>query len=381
MDSSSRIAKYVALGSICGNIIIFGLKGWIAIGIGSLALLTDSVHTLSDSASSLAVYLGFKISEKPPDETHPFGHGRAEYVALLVVGIILLLTALKFLSDGIISIFRGTDIVEANLLYYMVIFSTAVGKEVMGEISYFVGKRTGSDSLKADAWHHRSDALTTMVVIAAIYGSRAGFPLLDPIVGIVISLILGYLSISIVRDATYRLLGSSPSEEFIDDIRSEAEGFEGVKDVHNIRVHDYGDRKAISLHMQSEPASVARSHRIVHQLTEMLEEKFSADVEVHLDPWTPPEDDIKERVDDLLRSRGDIRGFHDVKITREGRSMMVSFHLVLPWEKNIEKGHETATEVEDDIKKEIQEFVGTDVKVEVHLEPCDGDCERCEMGR
>ena len=195
MQKDLSLGKIIALVSIILNIAIFGTKGFIGLGVGSLALMSDSLHSFSDSASSLAVYLGLKISEKPADETHPFGHGRAEHVALLAVGLMLLIAALKFMTDGAMALMKGTEPIEMNFVFYVIVGITAVIKEVMAEASYIIGERLDSDSLKADAWHHRSDAITTVLVLGSIYATHLGYPMLDPIAGIGISVLLGYIEI------------------------------------------------------------------------------------------------------------------------------------------------------------------------------------------
>ena len=195
MIYNKKLGRVVVITIIILNFIVFIVKGLVGLEIGSLALLSDAVHTLSDSASSVAVYLGLKISEKPADEKHPYGHGRADQIAVLAVGLILILAAISFISDGIQSFLRGPDKVIMSTTFYIVIILTAIVKEIMADISYFVGKKIDSDSLKADAWHHRGDAITTVIVLIALFGSEYGYHFLDPIVGVGIALLLVYIGI------------------------------------------------------------------------------------------------------------------------------------------------------------------------------------------
>ncbi|MFW6145025.1 MAG: cation diffusion facilitator family transporter, partial [Candidatus Natronoplasma sp.] len=327
MKGKNKTGKRVAVGSIVINVAIFAVKGFIALQIGSLALLSDAVHSISDSASSVAVYLGLKVSERPPDKDHPFGHGRADQVAVLAVGIILFFAAISFLAEGIESLLVGPiPLMMAHNFYIYIIF-TAVVKEIMGEVSYFVGKKSGSESLKADAWHHRADALTTVLVIGAIYASQIGFPRFDPLVGIGIALLLSYIGFSYIKRSTHRLLGREPSEEIIKEIKRIGENTEGVKGVHDIKVHDYGDRKAVSLHMDAQESSLRSAHERSHDLKKMLEERFDLTAEVHFDPKIIPEKKIVDIIKEEAEKSEKIVEAHQVRVTESQKEIMISMHV------------------------------------------------------
>jgi len=379
MNKDLSLGKLIALISIVLNLVIFGTKGSIGLGVGSLALIADSLHSFSDSASSLAVYLGLKISEKPPDESHPFGHGRAEHVALLAVGLMLLIAALKFLTDGAMALVGETEPIDMSVTFYIIVGVTAVLKEAMAEASYIIGKKLNSDSLRADAWHHRSDALTTVLVLASIYATHLGFPFLDPIAGIGISVLLGYIGINYVKRSTYKLLGTAPSDELINDIKKTSVNINGVKDVHDLKVHDYGRDKAISLHMTSEPGVIRKAHKISHKLQKKLEKKFEASVEVHLDPWSPPEEDIKKIINETVESHDRIKEAHKIKVTESKDKILISMHILVPKEEKVEKAHQDGTDFEENLKTALNNKLKIDSEIQVHIEPCEGDCEECDI--
>ncbi len=372
MKGKNRAGKAVAVGSIILNVFIFAIKGFIALQIGSLALLSDAVHSISDSASSAAVYVGLVIGEKPPDEGHPFGHGRADQVAVLAVGIILLFAAISFFTDGIESLLIGPDRLVMARHLYIYIFLTAVAKEIMGEMSYFIGKKSGSESLKADAWHHRADAFTTMLVIGAIYASEIGLVIFDPLVGIGIALILGYFGFSYIKKSTYRLLGSQPSQEVIEEIKNIASEVDGVKSVHSIKVHDYGDKKAISLHMKAKDSTMRSAHDKSHRLKKKLEERYGATAEVHFDPKNIPEKQIADIIQKETDLWSEIEEVHKIKTTEDENEILVSMHLLLPKDISVEKAHSIATDFEKNLEKKISDELKDHVEIQVHMEP-DGE--------
>lgn len=369
----------MALGSVLLNGVIFGVKGFIGLQIGSLALLSDAVHTISDSASSVAVYAGLKVGEKPPDESHPFGHGRADQIAVLAVGIILAFTALTFLTDGIESLLAGVETISMRRIFYFYIIMTAVAKEVMGEASYLVGKKSGSESLKADAWHHRADAATTVLVIGAIYASQIGLPLLDPIVGIGIALLVGYMGISYIKKSTYNLLGTKPSSDLLEDIETTADEIDGVEGVHDIKVHDYGGKKAVSLHMKMKDGTVRAAHEKSHELKNRLEESVVSTAEVHPDPSSIPTEKIKSLIKNRAEKIEGVLDVHKINISEGEDNILVSMHLVLPKESSIEVGHNIGTGFERDVKEKIQDELKNEAEIQVHIEPCQEKCDECEI--
>lgn len=155
-------------GSIFLNIGLFGIKIWAGIVTGSVALIADAWHTLSDSISSVAVLIGLKVSAKPADDNHPYGHGRAEIIASLVVGLLLAVIGFNFLMESIIRL-RNHESVNYGILAIVVTVISAVMKEVMAQYSIIIGKRTNSSSMIADGWHHRSDAISSLVILVGIF--------------------------------------------------------------------------------------------------------------------------------------------------------------------------------------------------------------------
>ncbi len=379
MSDKGSAAGRVALANIILNLSISGVKLTLALLIGSLALLSDSIHTLTDAVSSVAVFMGLKVSAKPPDSQHPYGHGKAEQVAVLVVGVILIMTALTFISEGIMRIVDSPAPLDVGMSIIAIVLFTAGVKGIMGALSDRVGKSTGSDSLRVDAWHHFSDSITTVVVVLALFGSGKGFAILDPLVALIIAGLLLYLGLKYIKKAADNLMGMAPDDELIEAIELKAKQFEDIEEVHGIKVHDYGERKAISLHMKPKKVPGIKAHKIAHQLKDLLEREFSSTVEVHTDPWTPSEKQIENIVKSFMSTDKRVKDIHHIKIAEGEESFRLSFHLVLPKHESVEHAHEQATNLEKDLKKEIEEKMGLDIEVMVHMEPCEGDCAHCSL--
>ena len=253
-DVRAKYGYLEASVSIAGNVGLFLLKFILGLFINSIALIADAIHSLSDVATSGVVILGFRIARKPPDAEHPFGHGRMEYIATLVIAIILGITGLEFIIQ---SVERFSDLgpfanEDFALIVAVAVLASAAVKELMARYSDVLAKRISSDVLSADAWHHRSDAISSIGVAVSIIGSRYGYPILDPIFGIVVAVIIIYVGIRLVRTSSNFLLGTAPDSSIVEEVKALAASVEGVEGVHDLSVHDYGSSKVLTLHVEVE---------------------------------------------------------------------------------------------------------------------------------
>jgi cation diffusion facilitator family transporter len=241
--------RFAGLFSIFGNILLFILKIWAGIVTGSVALVADAWHTLSDSISSVILLIGLHISVKPADKEHPFGHGRAEIIASLVLGMILVLISINFFYESITNII---DRVEIKYGMFAII-ATAVSlifKEVMARISFAAARNEKYGSLKADGWHHRSDAMTSGVILIGIFFGRYIW-WIDGALGIFVSIMLIILAYRIVKDSISPLLGEEPDEVFIKKIHLISSEIY-CKDLylHHFHMHRYGNHTEITFHIR-----------------------------------------------------------------------------------------------------------------------------------
>ena len=234
--------------SIIGNILLFLMKIILGLFINSIALIADGFHSLSDVSTSGVVIFGFRIAKKQPDKEHPYGHGRAEYIATLIIAILLILVGLGFIQQSIERIINIENIAhqEYAIIISIIVLISAIGKELMARYSNAIAKKINSDVLKADAWHHRSDAISSIGVAIGILGARYGFPILDPIFGMLVSVIIIYVGIKLVRTASNFLMGQAPDEKLIKQIKVIAKTTDNVKGIHDLSLHDYGTTKIIT---------------------------------------------------------------------------------------------------------------------------------------
>jgi cation diffusion facilitator family transporter len=364
--------------SIIGNAILFIVKLVLGLLINSIALIADSVHTLSDVGTSMVVIIGFKISSKPSDKTHPYGYGRVEYIATIIIAVLLVITGFGFIQQSIERILNSVSIThkEYALVIGLVLLFSAVVKEWMARFSYAIGKKINSDILIADAWHHRSDAFASIGVGVSIIGSFYGFPLLDPIFGIIVSLIIIYVGITLGKPSANFLIGKSPDDNIIESIQEIGRQIQGVKNVHDISLHDYGLKKIITLHAEVDKALLLDdAHAIADKLEEKIKEKMNCSTIIHVEPTDfHRETFLKKKIlESILHKQKWVISFHNISIIKRPERDDISMHLVVNKEMNIQDSHECCHRLE----AIIQKIYGS-CDVHIHLEPCQKtDCRIC----
>lgn len=283
-SEKTRLGYTAGWVSVFTNIALFVLKYWAGLVSGSVALLADAWHTLSDSITSLIVLAGTRISSKPADREHPFGHGRAELIATIIIGVLLAVIAFNFASESIGRL-KEHQPAEFGPLAVTAVIISIIAKEFLAQFAFWAGKKTGNLSLKADAWHHRSDAISSVIVLAGIaFGSR--FWWLDGVLGLIVAILIAYAAYEVIRDGVDPLLGEKPDENLIRRVRvlaREASGMETYP--HHIHLHRYGDHVELTLHIRlPKDISLHEAHRIATIIESHLLQELHVEPTIHLEP-------------------------------------------------------------------------------------------------
>lgn len=284
MTERTNLAYRQSIISITGNLLLFALKYYAGIITGSIALIADAWHTLSDSLSSIILFLGFKISAKPADSKHPYGHGRAELIASVIIGTLLAMIALNFLSESIHRLIDGTTVRYGTIAVIITCLSI-ITKEAMAQYAFYCSRKTTSELLRADGWHHRSDAISSLLILVGIVIGRF-FWWIDSVMGIILAGILFYVTWDILRRSTSHLLGESPSEEEIKQIISiTRECCEEDMHPHHFHLHTYGQHREVTFHIQL-PGTMCldAAHTISETLEDTIRERLNLEPTIHIDP-------------------------------------------------------------------------------------------------
>jgi len=288
MDAGIR-TKYgylVAMVSIVGNLFLALTKGFFGLTLNSISLLADAVHTLSDVVTSFVVLWGFKLAALPPDEKHPYGHGRVENVATLIIALFLIGVGIEF-GKASVERFFSHEVVEGSLLAAVFLVLSGLFKEWMARFAVSVGKKINSSVLVADALNHRSDAIISILVAAAMIAAMFGYYRTDAVIGLLVSALIIYTGGGLARNAASALIGEKPDPELVEKITATAGSVSGVKGVHKVEVHAYGQENLlVSLHIQVDPTiAVSDSHQIAALVKYCILERCGALTTVHVEPF------------------------------------------------------------------------------------------------
>ena len=256
------------------------------VGVSS-AMIADGVHTLSDILTTFVVLLGLKISSKEADKGHPYGHEKYESVFAKLLSILLLLTGV-FIGYESIKILISGEIRTPKIIALIVAFLSIIVKEGMYWYTIKVAKKIKSISMEADAWHHRSDAFSSVGTFAGVLGARLGFPALDPIAGIIVSCFVIKVGIDLYIKSIKELVDESASEEIIETIKKKTESTEGVRGVKELKTRMFGNKIYVDIEIFVDSnITVEKGHEISEKVHDKLE-KDIADIKhcmVHIEPF------------------------------------------------------------------------------------------------
>lgn len=272
------------LGIIC-NLVLFILKLSIGIFVNSIAIISDAFNNLSDIGSSVVTIFGAKLSNRPPDETHPHGHGRYEYIASLVVSFLIFAVGLETLKSSIDKIINSEG-VEINFILLGILFTSVLIKIWMFSYNKYIGEKINSSVNKANAQDSLNDVIATVtVIIGTMLGKYTSLPI-DGILGLVISFIIMYTGFDIAKDSVSLLLGESADPELINKIKELILENEHVKGVHDLIIHDYGPNKIMaSIHAEvSKDINIVDIHYEIDKIEQKIGKELDVDIVIHMDP-------------------------------------------------------------------------------------------------
>jgi cation diffusion facilitator family transporter len=270
--------------SIIGNTLLFALKYYAGLVSGSIALITDSWHTFSDSLSSLVLIVGTKISTKPADEQHPFGHGRVQLVSALILGILLSIIGFSFLSTSVSKILDNEVAVFGSLAIGVTVIGILI-KEMLAQYSFYLARKTGQPVLRADGWHHRSDAVSSIILLVGIVFGRQWW-WADGVLGIVMALFIFKASYDIIKEAIRPLLGEPPSKITMTKIATICTSIAKAQIYpHHFHYHNYGYHKELTFHIAlSGKLDLNFTHKLADKIEDKIRKELQIEATIHIDP-------------------------------------------------------------------------------------------------
>ena len=282
-----KTAKKLSRVGIYGNVLLAAFKLFAGIFGRSGAMVSDAVHSLSDVFATFIAYFGVLLSKRPEDEAHPYGHERFECVASLVLGLILAGTGIGIGYSGIQKLISHEELAVPTLLPLIAAVVSIAVKEGMFWYTMHYAKKMDSLAFKADAWHHRSDAFSSVGSFVGILLAKLGLPVMDPIASLIICLFILKVAFDIVKDALDKMLDTSTGEAFETELKSFVEAQPGVEKVDLLHTRQFGNKIyaeleiAVDRHM-----SLIDAHAIAERVHGQLEQQYPKikHVTIHVNP-------------------------------------------------------------------------------------------------
>ena len=288
MKNNEKIAIKVSVISIILNCLLTLIKFISGVISKSSAMISDSVHSLSDVLSTFVVIIGVKISNKKADSDHPYGHERIECVSAIILSGMLFIIGTLIGINGIKNVTNSSNLVMPGVLALIASIISIISKEAMYQYTIRVSKKINSAALKADAWHHRSDALSSIGSFIGILGSRLGFKIFDPLASVIISLCIIKVSIDIFKDAIDKMVDKSCDKEVIDKVISVIEKNESVKNIDDIKTRQFGNKAYVDVEISvDENLLLKDAHKVAEEIHDSVENEINIvkHCMVHVNPY------------------------------------------------------------------------------------------------
>ncbi len=286
MDEKTIVKKVSKVG-IFGNVLLSAFKLIAGLLGNSGAMVSDAVHSLSDVFATFIAYLGVRMSMQPEDEEHPYGHERLESAASLILGVILAVTGLSIASTGVHKLMAGEEIPVPTILPIIAAVVSIVTKEAMFWYTMYYARKLDSSAFKADAWHHRSDAISSVGSFIGIGLARLGFPIMDPIASLFICIFILKVAYDISKDAFVKMLDTSCGKEFENNLREFIEKQPGVQQVDLLHTRQFGNKIYIDLEIAAKrDSTLVEAHDIAESVHNSVEQQYPnvKHVMVHVNP-------------------------------------------------------------------------------------------------
>lgn len=275
-ENSKKIVMRVSGVTIAGNLILSLMKLLAGILGHSGAMISDAVHSASDVFSTIVAVIGINISRKKSDKDHQYGHDRMECVAAIILAVILFATGIGIGISGLEQIIKGVEGSKAPGLVALIAAVVSItAKEWMYWYTRGAAKKINSGALMADAWHHRSDALSSVGAFIGILGARMGYPILDPIASVVICIFIGKAAYDIFKDAIDKMVDKSCDEKTIQEMREVISSQKGVENIDSLQTRLFGAKIYVDIEIAADKTlSLENAHAIAQDVHDAIEKKF-----------------------------------------------------------------------------------------------------------
>jgi len=278
------LAYWAGFISLLVNVLLFIVKYYASYLTDSITLEADAWHTLSDAVSSIIMIVGVRLSQLPADQDHPFGHGRAELISSIIIGVLLAMIAFSF---GLESGKKLLAFEQANYNQAAIVITilSVFCKETLAQYTFYIARRTRSSALRADAWHHRSDAISSVVILVGIFIAES-YWWVDGVLGIGVSLFIAYTAYQVLSETISALLGLDADHDLEKQLITLCKNvYPNELYIHHIHKHAYGSHNEITFHIRLPPEmTVFQAHQIATLIEIRIREVLNFEATIHIEP-------------------------------------------------------------------------------------------------
>lgn len=315
-EDRTRISTQTSFVGLLLNLLLSVIKVFLFVFTGSVSILADAINNITDSISSVVAIIGVKISDRPADRKHPYGHGRIEYIATLIVASFVLVAGFEFIRVSYDRIKNPVDINYSYISIGLMLFSVIV-KFYMAELYKSISKRIDSSPLMAQYKDSMGDVFITGVVIISIIVYNITGLRVDGYVGMLVSIFIIYSGYELIRDTLSDLIGEAPEENFVEQIEEIMLSYENVLGIHDIVITNYGPVKTFVTLDAEIPydMTLVEAHNLIDDAEREIKEKLKCEITIHIDPvgsYSKIEREIIKSLNELIKRDNRILSFHDL---------------------------------------------------------------------
>lgn len=348
-DNYGKLAGAVGIVSNSLLCIMKILIGWIS---GSIAIIADGINNLADASSSIITLVGFKLAALPEDEEHPYGHARIEYLAGMAVSVMIILVGVELGKSSIDKILEPSPL-EFSWVLVAVLILAIVIKVWQARFNISTGKKINSLALMATGADSRNDVISTCVVLLGVLIGHFAEIQIDGYLGLLVAVFIIWSGICLVKETVSPLLGEAPDHELVEQIAQIAKSHEGILDIHDLAVHNYGPGKIFaSIHLEVDASvDVMESHDLVDNVEHEIANKLNINITAHMDPVdlsTPYRAEIMEIIKNAIKPIDGVVSMHDLRLVTGPTHTNVIFDIVIA---------PRCKSSEDEIKKVIDDAI------------------------
>lgn len=334
-NEREKTGKFAGILGISGNILLCVCKLFAGFVTGSVSVVADGINNLSDAFSSVITFVSFKLSGKPADKDHPFGHQRIEYIATLVLSFLILFVGYELTKTSVSRIINPVHIPANAITVAVLVFSVAV-KLAMNRMYMHYARKIDSSVLKASAKDAINDVFATIAVLASVIAGSVWNIGLDGYAGLGVSVFIIWSGISLIRESVNPILGSSPDKELMDSLKVRVLSYEGIIGMHDLIVHSYGPSKIFaSVHAEIDAkGDILASHDLVDNIERDIRSDMGVELVIHMDPIVTDDEEVTRAWRELNKTVEQIDErltVHDFRVVRGRTHTNLIFDVVLPF--------------------------------------------------